>query len=255
MLATPDDKEALQILRANSADKTKLTRDHNGFRKLLIVLTKAGKLLALHTGDGHIVWSLLVPAFRKKDDGSHAVPIKLLPWQTPHQRALDENPTALVVGKLGSGSDSPGVLSWVDVRVGREVKHVRLSYPIKQVIPLPITDESEQRLHLLMDSHLRAHLFPASEESLALFEERRQDTYYYLVDKEKGIITGFEIKERSKSSELEKQEGYVFETRKLWSIIFPAETEKISTVVSRRLDEVNPTDFPCGFGCASIFIC
>ncbi len=60
-LASADEIAAVQESRLNQADKTKLTRDHNGFRKLLLVLTKSGKLLALHTGDGRIVWSLLIP--------------------------------------------------------------------------------------------------------------------------------------------------------------------------------------------------
>ncbi|KAK4377723.1 hypothetical protein RND71_004019 [Anisodus tanguticus] len=36
MLATPDDIAAIQRLRLQSAEKSKMTRDHNGFRKLLI---------------------------------------------------------------------------------------------------------------------------------------------------------------------------------------------------------------------------
>ena len=47
----------IQTRRLNNVKKTKMTRDHNGFQKLLIVLTKAGKILALHSRDGRIFWS------------------------------------------------------------------------------------------------------------------------------------------------------------------------------------------------------
>nr|POF08545.1 er membrane protein complex subunit 1 [Quercus suber] len=65
MLASSEDIAAIQGMRLKSTEKSKMTRDHNGFRKLLIVLTRAGKLYALHTGDGRVVWSLLLPSLRK----------------------------------------------------------------------------------------------------------------------------------------------------------------------------------------------
>jgi hypothetical protein len=101
-LATPDELAAVQKAKLNQADKTKLTWDHNGFRKLLLVLTKAGKISALHTGDGHVVWSLLVPSLRASYGGPSFVPRKLLQWQVPHQHALDENPVVLIIAQAGN---------------------------------------------------------------------------------------------------------------------------------------------------------
>lgn len=100
-LATPDELAAVQKARLNQADKTKLTRDHNGFRKLLVVITKAGKIYALHTGDGHVVWSLLVPSLRASYGGPHFAPLKILQWQVPHQHALDQNPVVLIISQAG----------------------------------------------------------------------------------------------------------------------------------------------------------
>ena len=56
-----------------------MTRDHNGFRKLLIVLTKEGKLLALHSGDGYIVWSQLLHAFQKLEECQAPSVLKVFP--------------------------------------------------------------------------------------------------------------------------------------------------------------------------------
>jgi hypothetical protein len=44
-LASADEITAVQESRLNQADKTKLTCDHNGFHKLLLVLTKSGEAL------------------------------------------------------------------------------------------------------------------------------------------------------------------------------------------------------------------
>ena len=63
MLESAEEIAIIQTRRLNNAKKTKMTRDHNGFQKLLIMLTKARKILALHLGDGHILWSQLLPNF------------------------------------------------------------------------------------------------------------------------------------------------------------------------------------------------
>ena len=63
ILASAKEIEIIQTRRLNNAEKTRMTGDHNGFQKLLIVLTKEGKLLALHSRDGRILWSQLLLAF------------------------------------------------------------------------------------------------------------------------------------------------------------------------------------------------
>ncbi|CAM6027580.1 unnamed protein product [Sphagnum balticum] len=236
-LASADEIAAVQESRLNQADKTKLTRDHNGFRKLLLVLTKSGKLLALHTGDGRIVWSLLIPGFRAPHGGPQVCPEKLLLWQVPHQHA-EERPEVLVLGKSCSTSDFPSVLSWVDAYKGIELHTMKLSYPVTHAFGLPLTDSSEQRLHLFVDDQAQAHLLPGSEESLDLFLKQKDNAYFYEVDRTKGIIEGYGIKGLVESSRQTSNEGYLFETEKLWSVVFPEETESIATVATRRPDEV-----------------
>lgn len=238
-LANVEELDVVQSIRLNSAEKTKMVRDHNGFRKLLIVLTKAGKVLALHTGDGRIVWSVLLSGMRCEDSSVSSVPLKLLPWQIPHQHALDENPVALVLGKAGPGPDAHGIVSWVDLYSGVELNSLNLKFATRLVIPLPLTTSTEQRLHLFVDDQLKAHVFPKTQESLTLFMKSKSNTFFYLVNKADGSIDGFTIKERVHDSEEEEGNGYVFDTERIWSIVFPSETEVISTVVSRRQDEVS----------------
>ncbi|KAG6553490.1 hypothetical protein Mapa_004402 [Marchantia paleacea] len=235
-LASAEELAAVQALRLHSSDKTKMARDHNGFRKLLIVLTKAGKVIALHTGDGRIVWSVLLPGLRA-ESGISKVPLRLKPWQVPHQHALDENPVVLVVGRSKGISDSTGILSWVDVYKGKELRSSKLNFFVKLMIPLPFTDTSEQRLHLFIDDKQKAHVFPATEESLSLFLKHKPNVVYHIVDKEKGTIVGYTIKNMVDGITEGETDGHVFHTEPIWSVIFPSETEVISTVVTRRPDE------------------
>ncbi|KAL3700569.1 hypothetical protein R1sor_018591 [Riccia sorocarpa] len=236
LLASPEELAAVQALRLRSSDKNKMFRDHNGFRKLIIVLTKAGKVLALHTGDGRIVWSLLVPGLRSQSDLA-TTPLRLLPWQVPHRHALDENPIVLVVGRSDGGHAGTGILSWVDVYQGTELRSLKLNFPVKLVVPLPITDASEEQLHLFIDNEHNAHIFPATEESLALFLEHKANVFFYIVDKEKGKIVGYRIKHMVDNFSRRESDGHVFHTEPVWSIVFPSDSEVISSVVSKDPNE------------------
>lgn len=142
------------------------------------------------------------------------------------------------------GFDVKSALSWVDAHKGTELRAVTLSYPVTQVFPLPLTDSLEQRLHLLIDNQQRAHLFPMTEESLGLFSKHKANAFFYEVDNADQKIHGFGVKDLVEPVGDLSKEGYVFGSQKLWSIVFPAETESIAAVVTRRSDEVSAMEPP-----------
>lgn len=235
MLASPDDVAAIQALRLKSSGMSKMTRDHNGFRKLLIVLTRAGKLYALHSGDGRVVWSLLLKSLRKSAECELPTALNVYQWQLPHHHAMDENPSVLVVGRCGLSLDAPGVLSLVDTYTGWELNDLSLAHSVAQVIPLPFTDSTEQRLHLLIDATGHAHLYPQIPEANAIFEHELSNIYWYSVEADKGIIRGHVL---TNNCVLEEVDEYCFDTQDIWSVVFPAESEKIITTATRKLNEV-----------------
>ncbi|PIN21465.1 hypothetical protein CDL12_05810 [Handroanthus impetiginosus] len=235
MIATPDDVAAIQKIRLQSSEKSKMTRDRNGFRKLLIVLTRAGKLFALHTGDGRIVWSLLLNSLRKSEACENPRGISLHQWQDPHHHALDENPSVLVVGRCGHSLDSAGVLSIVDTYTGEERSHMGPLHSIIRIIPLPFTDSLEQRLHLLLDGNQQAHLYPRTAEALRIFQQELGNIYWYSAETNKGILRGHGVQ---KNCVLEETDDFCFDSRDLWSIVFPSESETIAATATRSLNEV-----------------
>ncbi|KAL7137470.1 hypothetical protein ABFS83_10G094500 [Erythranthe nasuta] len=235
MIATPDDVVAIQKIRLQSSEKSKMTRDRNGFRKLLIVLTRSGKLFALHTGDGRIVWSLLLNSLRKSETCENPRGVSLHQWQDPHHHALDENPSVLVVGRCGQGLDSAGVFSIVDTYTGKESYHVGPTHSIAHVIPLPFTDSREQRLHLLLDANRQGHLYPRTAEALDIFQHDLGNVYWYSAETDNGVLRGHGVQ---KNSVLEVADDYCFGTRDLWSIVFPSESEKIAATATTSSNEV-----------------
>ncbi|XP_010049094.2 ER membrane protein complex subunit 1 [Eucalyptus grandis] len=234
MLASPEDVAAIQNMRLKSSEKSKMTRDHNGFRKLLIVLTGSGKVFALHTGDGRIVWSLLVQSLRKSEKCDYPTGLRIYPWQVPHHHAMDENPSVLVVGRCGPSDDAPGLLSFIDAYKGEELDSLVPIHSIVQVIPLPFTDSTEQRLHLLVDANQRAHLYPRSPKALTIFRSEISNIYWYSVEADNGIIRGHV----SKGSCSHDEDEYCFDPKDLWSVVLPAESEKIVASETHKINEV-----------------
>ncbi|KAF8035825.1 hypothetical protein BT93_C1754 [Corymbia citriodora subsp. variegata] len=235
MLASPEDVAAIQKMRLKSSEKSKMTRDHNGFRKLLIVLTGSGKVFALHTGDGRIVWSLLVQSLRKSENCDYPTGLRIYPWQVPHHHAMDENPSVLIVGRCGPSDDAPGLLSFIDAYTGEELNSLVPIHSIVQVIPLPLTDSTEQRLHLLVDANQRAHLYPRSPEALSILRPEISNIYWYSVEADNGIIRGHASKG---SCSHDAEDEYCFEPKHLWSVVLPAESEKIVATGTRKINEV-----------------
>ncbi|KAH7658285.1 Quinoprotein alcohol dehydrogenase-like protein [Dioscorea alata] len=235
MLASAEDVATIQGMRLKNSEKNKMTRDHNGFRKLVIVLTKAGKVLALHTGDGRIIWSVLLPSLRESDVCDSPIALNIYQWHVPHHHAMDENPSLLIVGKCGQSSDAPGVLSVVDSYTGKELNSIMLAHSIAQVIPLPFTDSNEQRLHLIIDRNSYGHLYPRTPDSINIFLREMSSIYWYSVDAEKSMIRGHALKGKC---DLDSADEYCFSSKELWSIIFPSESEKIATIATRKMNEV-----------------
>ncbi|CAJ1973877.1 unnamed protein product [Sphenostylis stenocarpa] len=235
MIASPEDVVAIQAMRLRSSEKSKMTRDHNGFRKLLIVLTRAGKVFALHTGDGRVVWSILLHTLRKTEVCEHPVGLNIYQWQVPHHHALDENPSILVVGRCGPSLAAPAVFSFVDAYTGKELKFLRLPHTIAQVIPLPYTDSTEQRLHLIIDINQRAYLYPRTPEAIDILQREFSNVYWYSVEADNGVVRGHALKSNCIQKVVDE---YCFDFRDLWSIVFPSESEKIIATATRKSNEV-----------------
>ncbi|KAL8265723.1 hypothetical protein R6Q59_003067 [Mikania micrantha] len=235
MLATPEETVAIQKIKLQNSEKSKMTRDHNGFRRLLILLTRAGKLYALHTGDGRVVWSTLLQSLCTTSQQQCAC-LKLHQWQIPHHHALDNNPSVLVIGRCGLSLTSLSALSTVDAYTGKELQSTSpAKHSTVQVISLPFRDSIEQQLHLLIDADKRAHLYPPTPEAVHIFQRESENVYWYSVESEAGILRGYGVKKTHSSN---MPNDYCFETRNLWSVVFPSESEKIIATVTRKPNEV-----------------
>ena len=121
-VATPGEAGELRAARAAAGGRGAPTADHHGFRQAVLVLGPAGSLLALHAGDGHLLWRLpgLVPA-------AGAGAARLLTWRSGDGRAAP--PAVLVLW--------PGGWAAVDAWGGAVLEAGPTPFPVGQVVELP----------------------------------------------------------------------------------------------------------------------
>ena len=85
-LASAEEQAKLEAYRIKSSSKLRPDLDLLGFRKLILALTGSGKIYALHNGDGHVVWSRMLPK------GS----AQLVPWRS--DPSMETAPIIAVLG-------------------------------------------------------------------------------------------------------------------------------------------------------------
>lgn len=83
------------------------------------MLLIAGKLFGLHSGDGHVMWSLTYP--------SSQAPQHIFPWRSSHD--IQRAPELIAL----HSSDSASSYSVVDAHTGQELSSAALSFPVSQV--------------------------------------------------------------------------------------------------------------------------
>ncbi|KAK9811605.1 hypothetical protein WJX72_006834 [[Myrmecia] bisecta] len=216
-LATPEEKALLSQLQTAFSDRLRPNRDPNGFRKMLVVLTQAGKLFGLHTGDGHVMWSITYsPA---------AAPQSVRLWRSSHDVYHAPEVVLLHSGDTGSFA------SVVNTHTGREISNTPLPYSISQVVELPQhwhDGTAEQRVFLLVSgsqAEPQVHLLPASPPIHQFVASLPTALNFWTADVQRGVLSGYAIDLKTLA------------TTQLWSVVFPTSTDTILALAARDAQE------------------
>jgi len=166
-------------------DNQELIRDSFGFHKLIVALTKYGKLFGIDTLKGKIIWSLSDETLQNhlkdylKDDENKRVPIHI-------QRTTSHHPFQAV----GTIVLKNGYILSVDLIKGEIISRQHLNTNLKQMILLNQLDTNNLKGLLLFDQTNKVHFYPPS-----VYEEVFQNVKdkYYLVtaDQNTGVLEGY----------------------------------------------------------------
>eukprot|EP00887_Chlorella_sp_A99_P006353 scaffold3.g6353.t1 len=181
-LATPEEAAAVEAHRARTSDRLRPTRDPDGFRKQIVVLTRGGVVAALHNGDGRLLWTL--------DFGGGgpraAPPRRLAPWRVPHRVGEDIQVVAF----------GPAAAHVINAHTGSLVASLPLpGGPGAEVLPLPAPvhdDSSDQHAFVVVPpgGAAPAALLPDTPATRAAYEAARPRVAFWRVDASGGRVVG-----------------------------------------------------------------
>lgn len=201
-------------------------RDSFGFHKLIVALTKYGKLFGIDTLKGKIIWSLVDENLQKhlqdylKEDENKKVPILI-------QRTTSHHPFQAV----GTIVLKNGYIISIDLIKGEIISQKNLNINLKQIMLLNNLDSNNLKGILLFDESNTAHFYPPTvyEE---VFLEHKDKYYLVTADSKTGIVEGYSFKNLDKSNR---------KANKIWSISIPISSEEnsLKVIFKNPLEQVH----------------
>jgi hypothetical protein len=134
--ATPAEAAEVTAVRRADGNKLKPAWDSQGFRKLLVLLTAVGKLLALHNGDGRVVWSNFLSA------GGALPPHALFMARTPPED--DVAPELLAVQTVQGVGGAATRLTTLDAWTGATLAAKELPFVASRILQTSMVRVSEK---------------------------------------------------------------------------------------------------------------
>ncbi|KAG8569909.1 hypothetical protein GDO81_014592 [Engystomops pustulosus] len=193
-----------------------LARDDFNLQKMMVMVTSSGKLFGIESSSGSILWKFYLPGV--KPGASFALVVQRTTAHFPHPPQctllVKDKDTAItsiyvfnpIFGKLSQMTPPP------------------LQRPILQSLLLPIMDHDYAKVLLLLDDKHKVIPFPTTKYVLQQLQELSSTIFFYLVDSEKGKLTGIRLHKD-------------LSTEEIWEILLPPELQRITEVKGKRSNE------------------
>lgn len=176
------------IFRKNAAGHAANLKEKErfGLRKVLLVSTRVGKLLAFDTGTSQLLWS-------KNLNGN----IEYLFQLNKHA-----SEALALVNKKGIFHSI-----YINVLTGEVIQSKALSYDVKNAYQLPLEKDLVQPV-LVLSTDKTVHV--ETNKNIVLSDEDVEKVYLYLIEKESGVVQGFSLGKTS--------DDFVFTANDRWKI-------------------------------------
>ncbi|XP_017778048.1 PREDICTED: ER membrane protein complex subunit 1 [Nicrophorus vespilloides] len=164
-----------------------LVRDNFGLHKLIVVATKVGKLFALDTITGEIIWSRYLRNIAPFDVIDKKVMVLYL-QRTARYAPLSAEMTLVAKHSIGG----EGVVFKFDPITGKSIGGINmLNFKIKQATLLPFEDKTHVKGLILLAENNQIHVYPPNAKSM--LKDYTGTMFLYNADSEKSILTGYTL--------------------------------------------------------------
>ncbi|KAL7641497.1 UNVERIFIED_CONTAM: hypothetical protein RMT77_007368 [Armadillidium vulgare] len=166
-----------------------ITRDKFNTRKLMVVVTSSGKVLAVDTWTGDIIWSLFVPVLSPFKNE------KFLLFTQRTSAHFPRDPQCIITARHSVTGE--GLLLVFNPLTGEGLGEnggvIPLGYQILQASLLQHMDENYIKPLLIIDSNLRPHVYPRNGEMVVL--QWKSSLYVTLAQPETSILKGYSLRD------------------------------------------------------------
>ncbi|KAM4014709.1 ER membrane protein complex subunit 1 [Anomaloglossus baeobatrachus] len=193
-----------------------LARDDFNLQKMMVMVTSSGKLFGIESSSGSIVWKFYLPGVKPAASFKLVVQRTTAHFPHPPQCTLLVKDKAAVVTSIYVFNPIFGRLS--------QMSPPPLQRPILQSLLLPIMDHDYAKVLLLLDDQHKVVPFPSTKYVLQQLQELSPTVFFYLVDAERGTLTGLRLHKD-------------LSTEEIWEILLPPELQRITVVKGKRSNE------------------
>nr|DBA15715.1 TPA: hypothetical protein GDO54_003187 [Pyxicephalus adspersus] len=193
-----------------------LARDEFNLQKMMVMVTASGKLFGIESGSGSILWKFYLPGVQP------GASFKLFVQRTTAHFPYPPQCTLLVKDKE-TGMTSLYVFNPIFGKLS-QMAPPPLQRPILQSLLLPVMDHDYAKVLLLLDDQHKVIPFPATKYVLQQLQELSPTIFFFLVDAEKGKLTGLRLHKD-------------LNTEEMWELVLPPELQRVTTVKGKRSNE------------------
>lgn len=199
------------------SDERNLIRDDFGFHKVIIVVSKIGKLYAIDSLTGNIIWEKYLTNLRpfKQLDKEHFVLFE--------QRNARYHPLTGVCTLLGKQESGNGFVYTFDPITGKEEHSLQLDFIVKQSMLMHVEDSDHLKGIVLISNKDNAFFYPTH-----CSKGLKQNLYMYTIDPDgEGNLQGYAV-----------AMGELKATR-TWSINLDASTKIVALSMKPSVEKVH----------------
>ncbi|XP_075696636.1 ER membrane protein complex subunit 1 isoform X2 [Rhinoderma darwinii] len=200
----------------NEINVDTLARDDFNLQKMMVLVTSSGKLFGIESSSGSILWKFYLPGVKPAASFKLVVQRTTAHFPHPPQCTLLVKDKELAMTSIYVFNPIFGKLS--------QMTPPPLQRPILQSLLLPIMDHDYAKVLLLLDDQHKVVPFPSTKYVLQQLQEFSSTVFFYLVDSERGKLTGLRLHKD-------------LSTEEIWEILLPPELQRITVVKGKRSNE------------------
>lgn len=181
------------IFGSQLLENSGLVRDEFGLHKIIVVATRAGKLFAIDTLTGSIVWSYRLPNIQSFYSFENEEKMLLFVQRTARYAPLPAQCVLLAQDSITGN----GIFFQFDPITGYSTEGIqRLNYKVSQAVLLSQHDRNFLKPVLVLSTLNEPYLYP--KDSISILEDHFSTVFLYTVESKKSLLTGLSLKYSTK---------------------------------------------------------